>query len=50
MKEYVLNDPNSMAQYMRDKEKEIKDLKKENAELKTDKQYWEQKSNRLTTE
>ena len=47
---YVLNDPNSMAQYMRDKEKEIKDLEKENAELKTDKQYWEQKSNRLTTE
>ena len=41
--EYVLNDPNSMAQYMRDKEKEI-------AELKTDKQYWEQKSNRLATE
>jgi len=31
---YVLNDPNSMAQYMRDKEKEIKDLEKENAELK----------------
>lgn len=27
MKEYVLNDPNSMAQYMRDKEKEIAELK-----------------------
>jgi len=30
--------------------KQVIELKKENAELKTDKQYWEQKSNRLTTE
>ena len=28
----------------------INELEKENEELKTDKQYWEQKANRLTTE
>ena len=34
MKEYVLNDPNSMAQYMRDKEKEIAELEEQIKKMK----------------
>ena len=45
LKEHIKADCIDCADYIKNQK-----LKKENADLKTDKQYWEQKANRLITE